>query len=627
MNQDIVHYSDLERKFDISKPTISKNLSNIDSFVASLNKDIHLIRDRKRGIHFSGDNEYLLKILERNTEWHPITPKDRRMFILSSLLFKKNVTTISGLVEKLFVSQRTIENDLLWVRKFIADNNGKLINDYGTLRLLMSKDYLYAFMIYVFHDYWGDNINQSDDKNVVFPPILKSFFNEDDAKRIFRFVDNFLMKFEFRTTEYEYTSLVIYLLIQYTLFSNSKDIVKVDRSDNNLDSFERETIKLSSQFEKRFNYQFKNDQKSFLNNFMILIKSENNKKLSFDNENEISKIKEIIIGEDKRVNIYDNQFLEGLSKHISLSIKRIRFGMKIINPYTYNFKKSYPVSFEDALRLSEKINKEFNISFNDDEIALMGMYFASLNDRKGVINKKITATIVCNTGIETSRFLEGKINQEMNDVISVESIKVTHELSSENIDSDIVISTVPLTTVNKPYVFVSPFLTQDDKNKIMELVSKVGNPDSSQNLLKNLIDPRLIVSVETSGSDYKSALLELTERTIKFGYTDDEIFDSAIIREKLSSTAMDGMALPHGTTDHIKKPFVGVIKSKRGIQWLGDEVHIAFFMGLKGIDASHMKGIYHELNKMVENKKTINNLINANNADKFFTYFEEDNFE
>jgi Transcriptional antiterminator len=82
-----------------------------------------------------------LAILERNTEWHPITPKDRRMFILSSLLFKKNVTTISELVEELFVSQRTIENDLLWVRKFIADNNGKLLNDYGTLRLLMSKDY------------------------------------------------------------------------------------------------------------------------------------------------------------------------------------------------------------------------------------------------------------------------------------------------------------------------------------------------------------------------------------------------------------------------------------------------------------------------------------------------------
>ncbi|HIY91812.1 BglG family transcription antiterminator [Companilactobacillus sp. HBUAS56275] len=626
MNQNIVHYSDLERKFDISKPTVSKNLSNVDSFVESLNKDIRLVRSRQRGIYFSGDEGYLLKILERNSEWHPITPKDRRMFILSSLLFKKNVTSISELVDKLFVSQRTIENDLLWVRKFIADNNGKLVNDYGTLRLLMSKDYLYAFMIYVFHDYWGDNINQSDDKNVVFPPILKNFFNEDDAKRIFRFVDSFLMKSQFRTTEYEYTSLVIYLLIQYTLFSNSKDIVKVNNLDDAFDSFEEETIELSDEFEKKFNYQFKNDQKSFLNNFMILIKSENNMRLSFDNENEISKIKKIIIGKDKRVNIYDNQFLEGLSKHISLSIKRIHFGMKIINPYTYNFKKSYPVSFEDALRLSEKINKEFNVSFNDDEIALMGMYFASLNDRKGVINKKITATIVCNTGIGTSRFLEGKIEQEMSDVISVDSVKVTHELASEKIDSDIVISTVPLTEVNKPYAFVSPFLTKEDKNKILELIRQVENPNNSKNLLENLINPNLIVTVESPGSDYKSSLLELTEQTIKYGYTDDEIFDSAIVREKLSSTAMDGMALPHGTTDHIKKPFIGVIRSRKGIEWLGDEVHIAFFMGLKGIDASQMKSIYHELNKIVESKKIINNLINAQDINGFLKYFEEDNF-
>ncbi|MDT6951976.1 BglG family transcription antiterminator [Companilactobacillus alimentarius] len=620
LNNEIVHYSDLEEEFQISKPTISKKLTDIDSFLNSSKVDIELIRGRNIGIYFTGNKKYLWELLSSNDEWHPITPKDRRMYILSSLLFRKNITTITNLTQELFVSQITIENDLLWIRKFIADNNGRLINDSGILKLVMTRDYLYAFMIYVFHDYWGDNINQSDDKNVIFPPILKNFFNENDARRIFQFVDNFLEEHNFKTTEYEYTSLVIYLLIQYTLFSNSVGIIKISNLDTEFENFEEETLELARAFNNKFHYHFKNEQKNYLNNFMILIKSENDRKLSFDNESEISEIKDIIVGHDKSVNIYDGKFLEGLSKHISLSVKRIKFGMKIINPYTSDFKKSYPISFDEALKLFARINKKFNVVFNDDEVALMGMYFASLSERRGVVNKMVTATIVCNTGIGTSRFLEEKIHQEMSDIIMVDGIKVTHELSSEEINSDIIISTVPIRNVNKPYVYVSPFLNQEDKNKILNLIKKINQTKKENDILSKLIDPRLIIFTEEKDSNYKSALLKLIEQTIKYGYSDDELYDSAIIREKLSSTATDGMALPHGTTNHIKKPFIGIIKSKQGIDWLGESVHIAFFMGLKGIDATSMKNIYHQLNNIVENKKIISNLINCDDKKKFFTY-------
>ena len=267
-----------------------------------------------------------------------------------------------------------------------------------------------------------------------------------------------------------------------------------------------------------------------------------------------------------------------------------------------------------------RINKKFNVVFNDDEVALMGMYFASLSERRGVVNKMVTATIVCNTGIGTSRFLEEKIHQEMSDIIMVDGIKVTHELSSEEINSDIIISTVPIRNVNKPYVYVSPFLNQEDKNKILNLIKKINQTKKENDILSKLIDPRLIIFTEEKDSNYKSALLKLIEQTIKYGYSDDELYDSAIIREKLSSTATDGMALPHGTTNHIKKPFIGIIKSKQGIDWLGESVHIAFFMGLKGIDATSMKNIYHQLNNIVENKKIISNLINCDDKKKFFTY-------
>ncbi len=628
LNQKSVHYSDLENHFQISKPTISKYLSDIASFVESLDNNFELVRARKNGIYFSGNTEVLNKYFTDKQTWRPITPKDRRMYILSSLIFKKSVTTMNDLTSQLFISRRTLENDLVGVREFIGDNNGRLVNSCGILKLEMPKDYLYAFMIYIFHDYWGENIVQSDDKNVVFPPILKNFFNEDIAKHIFKFIDKFLNVFSFRTSDYEYTSLIIYILIQYTLFSNSSDIVRVKNLSSDNTAFELETEYLANSFQNEFQYSFTNEQKSFLNNFIILIKSENNRKLSFNQLDEISLIKKTIIGKDTKVNIYDNQFLDGLSKHISLAIKRIRFGMKVRNPYTDNFKRSYPIAFDDALELSERINKTFGIKFNDDEITFIGMYFESLSERKSMVTKRITAMIVCNTGIGTSRFLEEKIKNELSDTINVKGIMVAHELSSLKIDSDIIISTIPLMDIDMPYVLVSPFLTSKDKEKIMDLIDCVKKKVISKNIFRKLFCNKLVVDVG-AGLNYQDALKCLSQRADANGYSisKDEIYYSSVDREKLSSTAIDGVALPHCNVDHIRKPFIGVIKSKAGIDWLGSNVNIAFFMGLRDIDSKSMKIIYHELNKIVENKKTMDKLINSKSSEELISYLEEDNFD
>lgn len=360
----------------------------------------------------------------------------------------------------------------------------------------------------------------------------------------------------------------------------------------------------------------------------ILIKSENNRKLSFNQLDEISLIKKTIIGKDTKVNIYDSQFLDGLSKHISLAIKRIRFGMKVRNPYTDNFKRSYPIAFDDALELSERINKTFGIKFNDDEITFMGMYFESLSERKSMVTKRITAMIVCNTGIGTSRFLEEKIKNELSNTINVKGIMVAHELSSLKIDSDIIISTIPLTDIDMPYVLVSPFLTHKDKEKIMGLIDRVNKKIISKNIFRKLFCNKLVVDVG-AGCNYQDALKCLTRRVDVNGYSisKDEIYYSSVDREKLSSTAIDGVALPHCNVDHIRKPFIGVIKSKSGIDWLGSNVNIAFFMGLRDIDSKSMKIIYHELNKIVENKKTMDKLINSKSSEELISYLEEDNFD
>lgn len=625
-NKSTAHYSDLEKNFEISKPTISKYLSNIASYVDSLGINLKLVRDRGKGIYFVGKRADFEKEFVYQDSWNPITPKDRRMYILASLLFEKRTITISELTGKLFVSQRSIENDLAWLRKFLADNNGALINNSGYLRLKMPEDYLYAFMIDVFHNYWGEDLNQSNKNNVILPPILSNFFSKETAERIFRFVDQFLEYYHFRTTEYEYTSLVIYLLIQYTLFSNSSFFLRDRETEYHATPLEHETDCLASSFEEKFQYIFSADQKRFLNNFVILIKLENSESLQFDEDNEIEAIKKLIIGPDTHVNIYDDQFLDGVSKHISMAIKRIKFGMHTVNPYTENFKRSYPLAFEEALELSSKIQQKFDVVFKDNEIAYIGMYFESFSERKGIVGEKVSAAIVCNSGIGTAKFLEEKINQNLHDSVKVKAIYTLHELPKENIATDIIISTVALLNAPKPAVLVTPFLNASDRESILELVSNIKQANLPPTPFKELLRPDLIVFNET-GSDYQAVLKQITTQAVDLKLAKDVIFQAAVKRELLSSTAIDGIALPHSTTDYVEKPFIGIIKSQAGIDWLGTTIHLAFFMGLKGIDTASLKKIYHQLNKLVENKPLINQLLISDDPQEIIDLLGANDFD
>ncbi|MGR3741392.1 BglG family transcription antiterminator [Companilactobacillus sp. DQM5] len=601
LNNKEVHYSDLVAQFNISRPTVTKYLNLLSERVSDQN--ITLRRSRTKGIFFEGELDNFEKIFKEDSDLVvPDTPEDRQMYIIATLIFKKSRVTIAQLSDQLYVSRRTIESDLTKVRNFISENGGTLINNSGSLSVVLPEKIKYPFLIDVIHKFWGNKLMSSNHENVVFPYILNKYIKQNETKKIFKLVDSFIEQNRYKLTDYEYETLIIYLILQLSLTnSDEKKLESVIK-------LEDETNELSKSYYKIFNYKLNVEQLIYLNNFIALIKLENHIKINHDDDliSLESDIKEFL------ENDYDTQLIEGLYQHLSGALRRYKFGMNVSNPYTEQIKRKFPLSFEEALKLISKLDTLMNTNLSEDEVAFTALHFESYFERKHTPDSPVNAVIVCNTGIGTSRLLEEKINQNMRNIVSVKRILRSHEVQDSDIQEDLVISTVPLLNFEKPIVTVSPFLTDDDKEKIKETIQKINSKNESFSYFSKLFKNDLIF-IEEEKVEYEEVIKKVTNKAIEEKFATHGLTESALKREDISSTAVDNIALPHADTKFIKEPFISVVISKKGISWMSANVKIVFFMGMNDQTSPYIRKFYHYLNDVIENKERISKLENAKN--------------
>lgn len=610
LKQKNTHYSDLSQEFKISRPTVNKYLNQLSNNILELDSNVRLIRSRLNGIYFDGNTTQLEKYLNKQEtdERIPDTPEDRQRYIIATLIFQKSKISINKLSEKLFVSRRTVEMDLAKVRNFISENGGELVNNNGVLAVTLPERIKYPFLIDIFHRFFGNNLMASNHKGTSITPILGKYLNQNNVNKIFKIIDEFISSNNFKLTDYEYETLAIYLNLQLTIANNKKtkitNKVKLE--------FEIEVLELSQKFSNIFTVYFDIDQLVYLNNFIVLIKLENHLEI-INKGNELSDLKFII--QDNLYDDYDNQLIEGLLQHLSGAIRREKIKMHVDNPYVSTIKRKFPLAFEKSLNLINSLNEEIDIKLSEDEIGFVALHFESYFERKTVLNTPLDAVIVCNTRVGTSRLLEEKLNQSMRETINVRRILVSHEVKNAVFEEDLIISTIPIQKTPIPAVIVSPFLLEEDREKILRKVNEINSSGESFTYFSNLFSKDQIF-IQDKKMTYQSAIIEITNQAILSDKAKNGLTESALKREKFSSTAVKNISLPHADTKLIKKPFISVMINKGGIVWQGETVKIVFFMGLNETTTLQIRKIYHYLNEIIENSNSIRQLENAKEKDE-----------
>ena len=167
----------------------------------------------------------------------------------------------------------------------------------------------------------------------------------------------------------------------------------------------------------------------------------------------------------------DNLFFD-LIRHIKTQINRQNLKLNEENPLLNQIRARYPEVFQEIKNKGiSEFNRYYKVKFNDDEIGYLTLYFCrSLEKIRQIREAKVL--VVCNTGRGASKLLVTRI---MNNCPEIHVVAMASSFNLEK-DSeilkniDLIISTIALPEIDKPYVIVSPILQDFELVKIREAV-------------------------------------------------------------------------------------------------------------------------------------------------------------
>ncbi len=184
----------------------------------------------------------------------------------------------------------------------------------------------------------------------------------------------------------------------------------------------------------------------------------------------------------------DFSLLEGLLKHANELFQRLADKEIVRNSFLNHIKEQYAVLFEQVTAAVRCCKPSLHLS--GDEIGFLVMHFGASIERIHQMPRRVTALIVCTSGIGSSNLLRVRIQKEMPQVDILDRIS-WYEASRVSLqDYDLLISTVDLPISTDKYIKLSPLLTEQEVDKLREFIRH------------NIV----MKEKSAEGSDYQSSL-------------------------------------------------------------------------------------------------------------------------
>ncbi|MFM1572246.1 PRD domain-containing protein [Helcococcus ovis] len=617
-----VTYSDFSRKIGVSKRTVSKYIKEIETELFSEN--ILIEKKRGVGIKLVKEDHIQKKHLEENfNDKYDIL--NRRLEIMRKLLFDEDYISINKLSEIYFVSKSSINYDIEIISKILCyGSNIKLVSDnFGTR--LKGKEYDFQIALLQFNRFLLNKVRGyiGVDDSLEKISLLEHYYGEKLVKICKNILFNFIKQNSNVVADYYIQNVLnIYIILVYRL-TKSKHHEKRKYKNNLLrDDYKNGSKYLLNTASKELNFEFKEFDIDFLENQLILNRFENVK----ETKESIEMVDKLIkkVSEAFGINFFDNkEFINQISKHIPAMIYRLKNHHKVDNPFTSQIKVEFPLTFNTIWISLSDYSKQYNFQLIEDEVAFLTLYFQSAIE-KLKMNKKIL--LVCQLGNSSYEYLISKME---NNFPFIGSIDFASALEIETIDLDkydFIISTFYLEKVKKEVIMISPFLTNNDINKIKQIIY-LSSKRKDQNNEKKLYNKFLFkenIFLDKNISSKEELLEKVGKDLIKKSIVKKEFIKDVIEREELGGTDLPiGVAIPHGSPKNVNSTSILLIRTKKKIKWNEYYVDIFFIICVAKADVNDTREILSHIYEIINDEKKLKK-IRYGNIDKIIGVFEEE---
>ena len=452
----------LAMKFNVSNRTIQNDLAFIDSFLS--NSKVIIDRKSSKGIKVIASESEISNLRQKLKSLKYRTLDNyERLSIISLLLLCNPINTFEQLSNACGVSRQTIINSFQQVEDNFIKGGIEIHKIRGT-GIKITGDEIRV------RKYFESKLSESIQDEVILNVVVRnSKLMEFDkiANEIIESVEN---KLNVQFIEF----MKIRLLLDYSLYRIGNGCALTADKCTNIKEIKDykgygPIISTLSDFEYSISDKF-----YFCSLFMnakISDQYSDNLKTYRDSIDEARMISEYLFNKLQAIQPLaidsKERFIHELTLHLRVAIYRIRNKIPIHNEFLTQIKMSMPLIYEFTKKELLKCEKEFDIAFNENEIAFIAMYIASAYENSFKTELKLSVLLVCSFGIATSSILKTRILQAIPEcnIIGPMPERDADDYLSKN-EVNLIISTNEYHAKDIPIITVNPLLFPEDINYI-----------------------------------------------------------------------------------------------------------------------------------------------------------------
>lgn len=598
--------------FNVSSRTIKNDLENIRSFLKQYGVKIN--SERGKGYWLSENNKG--KLSEKVQFDSNLNSAIEDFKIIEFLLFRKKYIPIYELADQFYYSESIILKKIDKINNLLKGYKLKIIKETGRgIKLI------------------GNEKNQ----RIMYSQILKN--NNVSGDRLSTIKDNYLQKYikdiknvllEFQRkhdiglSDVARTGLIIDISVMLNRIETNENI---QMNQKEIEAFKKDkewyyALDLTGMLEDGFNIRFTESEVSFLSIHLLSANLTNNRLPStvIEIDEQIdSRLSELIskwirkLDKKFSTNLSnDISFISALALHIKPLLQRLKFHLKLANPWVEDLKEEHKQAYEMAIMLAQEIKNEYKKPITDNEIAYLAMHIGGALQKE---RKIVSTTIICASGIGTSNFLKARL-KKIYPELKIEKIISSFDNKIENINDNLIISTIPIHTNQNNVIHVTPLLNEKDKQKIDNYLNKSFATDLDKYFKKENF-------IHSYNADSKiDVIKKAADELYRNGYVKENYYSSVLEREVMSGTAVGNLiAIPHAFSGAIIKQGVHVTILKEAIEWDDNLVQIVFTLALDASFGEDFTDIFEKITEFRDDLELINKALKITEFKKFKLLF------
>lgn len=555
---------------EVTSQTIKTELKNLEDLLSKYDIKINLIQGKILEIEGIGNLNFMLRESEILIEF-PIKNQ-----ILLILLLNEDFLVLQDIADILYVSKSLVEKQMTIIIKEYKKDIQSLRHygvRYNSSQIERRSLFVKLMTPYIKGIDFESEIEEFDNTHF---PILK-YFSSDDILKVKNSLEVIKNTTNFVFTDESFKQLFLYLLFIVRLYKDEVnnyigdgfiDMVKNLRNTNDY-------ITIAVQIKHSLKIECCEGELYYISYLFMTLK----KQRLFDNKEIVSEMSSFIkniFGEIKNslgIDLSDDEVLfEGLALHIYTTIFPSS-GFQYYDKFYgwQEIKRQYPIAFEMAVIVMQKLEKEYGYEIDLDDITYVTLHFQASIERMKSKFRKVKTIVICHYGVAAANLISEKCRRLFYEIDVIRTYSLQEYMSSTNIDYDLILTTEQIPKIDKHTIYITPMLKESELGEIRKFVEKKK--------INNQLNMKILEAEVINGDEILSPeefIKVIVNKLVENGEVESEYLQSVLEREKISPTNFKNIAIPHGNAKYVNESRLIIGRFKNPIKWNDTLVNTVF---------------------------------------------------